>query len=93
LDTSKISTGEVHRHGLVLLAENAHAVVATLREQAGHASLLGDRHQHQWRIERHGHERVRGHAVHLSVHGGGDDRDSGREGAQAVPERDRIEPL
>ena len=69
--------------------EHVDPVAHALVEQRAHLRAAVDRDEHERRVERDGHERVRGHAVYLVARARGDHGDPGREHAERAAEGDR----
>ena len=87
------AAGEAVRELGLLLAQHAHAVGAALVQEPAHPRAAVDGDQHQRRLQRDRHERVRGHAVHLVGLARRDHGHARGEHAQRAPQRDpRVVP-
>jgi hypothetical protein len=71
------------------LAQHADPVVAALVQHPAHLGAPVDGDQHERRLERHRHERVGRHAVHLLALQGRDHRDPGGEHPERLAQRQR----
>ena len=86
LDAFDCAAGEEVGQLRLVLREDADAVAGALVEQRAHACAAVDRDEHERRLQRDRHERVRRHAVHLLADAGRQDRHAGREHPERPPE-------
>ena len=74
------------------VGEDADAVARPLVEHRAQPRLARERDEDEGRLQRHRHERVRRHPVHLIAAPGRQHGDAGREHPERTPERDRRVP-
>ncbi len=80
-----LTSGEAVGEGRLGLLEDAHAEAGVFAQQRVHLCAPIDRDENERRLQRHGHERVRGHAVDLLAYLRRDDRHAGGEHPERPP--------